>query len=254
MPLFRRDQPQAASPPPPPQLPDNTDSPFLNVLSRELNAVLPKEKIVEIRSQLTATREAAPEQDRLRAFLALDWLTHAWLGRWCAVLARDEQFAAALPSLPPIRDLHTAGQTGDLVHILRHNEITAADHLAQNYRDDNFYDMATVSAARQASSSAPAKAAGSAFADAAASTLLDECLAARADRALSAVRTLSFMYCLDEVWKHMTTWAAGPGSFDVKKLNINNLAPAAAWYALQPVTGQLLDDAARLYLDLHRMR
>ncbi|MFD9704494.1 hypothetical protein [Lentzea sp. NPDC059081] len=223
------------------------------MLARELNSVLPEQKIAEICSRLTGAPVATAEHDRLRALLALDWLTHCWLGHWYRTLAGDEQFAGALAILPPIRDMRTAEQTGDLLWGLQIMERQADENLAVNYREDDFYDMVTVSAARQASTTSPARTAGSAFADAAAATALDETLAARADGALTGVRSLARSYCLDEVWNRVKVWVGGPGSADAKRISIKNLAPATAQHVLQPVTEHLQNDAARLYLDLHRM-
>jgi hypothetical protein len=186
--------------------------------------------------------------------MALDWLTRTWVPRW-SLLVPDagEQLASELAGAAPIRDLQAAEAAGALVMVLSNGADDAERFLAANYKEDNFYDMAAVTAARQASTTAVADTAGVAVADAAASVILEECLAAHTDVALKGVAALALLHSLDGVWPYMQTWANGPGDFDAKRISIGNLAPVAARRALRPTVEALQHEACGLYVELCRL-
>jgi hypothetical protein len=161
--------------------------------------------------------------------------------------------AKELAGLPPIRDVKTAQGVGIFVMTLADGPDNAERFMAANYKKENFFDSAAVSAARKASATAVADSAGVAFADAAASVILDECMAARTDVALQGVTALSLLHCLDGVWPYIQTWAEGPGEFDAKRISITNLAPVAARNAIDPTVEAIQKDACALYISLSRV-
>jgi hypothetical protein len=225
----------------------------MNILARELGKVLPQEMISAVKSQASTIASTTESQERLRAFMALDWLTRIWVGQWALLIPDGEKLATTLAGLPPVRDFKTAQGVGIFVMTLSDGPDNAESFVAANYDKQNFYDTAAVSAARKASSTAVADTAGVAFADAAASLILDECMAARTDVAMKGVAALSLLHCLDGVWPYIQSWAQGPGEFDAKRISIGNLAPVAARNAINPTVEMLQKEACGLYIAMSRL-
>lgn len=226
----------------------------MNVLGRELNAVLPQEMITELRSASAVGVPTTGDHERLRACIALDWLVRTWVPRWASLVPdAGENLGSALTALAPIRDLDTADAAGALIGTLASGPDVTEKFIAANYDKDNFYDSAAVSAARKASDTAAAASAGAAVADAAMSEIFDECIAARTDIALKGATALALNHSLDTVWPYMVSWANGPGDFDVKKISIGNLAPLMAQNALEPAIEELQLQAGKLYVELCRL-
>jgi hypothetical protein len=256
MPLFgkKNQRPVPSQPLPPRKLPTRTPSPIMNILGRELNAVLPQEMITELRSAPTAGTPTTEDHERVRACVALDWLVRTWLPRWASLIPdAGEHLGSALIALAPIRDLETADAAGALIGALARSPGVTEKFIAANYDKDSFYDTAAVTAARKASATAVAKSAGTAVADAAMSEILDECIAARTDIALAGVTALALNYSLDKVWPYMVNWANGPGDFDAKRISIGNLAPVVAQRSLDPAIEELQQEAGKLYIELSRL-
>ena len=260
MPIFRKgnarpvpNQP-SPQPQPPKRLAVDTPSPFINVLGRELNKVLPQQSITGICAQLANNTPVTASHERLRGFVALDWLIRTWTTRWSLFIPEaGEQMASALADSPPIRDIQTAETAGAFVMALSGAPENAERFVADNYKPDNFYDTAAVKAARQASATVATSSAGVAVADAATSVILDECLAARTDVALQGAAALALLHSLDSVWPYIQTWANGPGEFDAKKISISSLAPVAAQRSLEPTVEALQHEVCGLYVELHRL-
>jgi hypothetical protein len=226
----------------------------MNILGRELNAVLPQDLITELRSASALSTPMTEDHERLRACIALDWLARTWLPRWASLIPdAGEQLGSALIALVPIRDLETADAAGTLIGTLAKTPDVTEKFIAANYDSDIFYDTAAVAAARKASGTAVAESAGTAVANAAMSEILDECIAARADTALDGVTALALNYSLDKVWPYMMNWANGPGDFDVKRISIGNLAPLVAQKSLDPTIEKLQHEAGNLYVELCRL-
>ncbi|MFF6989364.1 hypothetical protein [Streptomyces sp. NPDC010273] len=250
----KNQSPASIHPLPPRQLQTRTPSPIMNILGRELNAVLPQEMITELRSASAVGIPMTEDNERLRACVALDWLARTWVPLWASLIPdAGERLGSALTALAPIRDLETADAAGALIGALASGPDDTEKFIAANYDKDNFYDTAAVTAARKASDTAVAKSAGAAVADAAMSEIFDECLAARTDIALKGVTALALNHSLDTVWPYMVNWANGPGDFDVKKISIGNLAPVVAEKALEPTIEALHIEAGKLYVELCRL-
>ncbi|MFJ9119263.1 hypothetical protein ACIRJO_27405 [Streptomyces sp. NPDC102394] len=255
MPLFgkKNQRPASSQPLPPRKLQTRTPSPIMNILGRELNSVLPQEMITELLSASAMGTPMTEDHERLRACMALDWLVKTWVPRWASLIPdAGERLGSELIALAPIRDLETAEAAGALIGALATGPDDTEKFIAANYDKDNFYDTATVTAARKASGTAVAKSAGSAVADAAMSEIFDECMAARIDIALKGVTALALNHSIDTVWPYMVNWANGPGDFDVKKISIGNLAPVVAQHSLDPTIEELRQEAGKLYVELCR--
>lgn len=250
----RRNAGTAPSKPAPEQLEEGSHSPIMNIIGRGLNATLPQEKITGLRSRLVNTAPMTANHEHRRAYAALDWLTRIWAARWGLLVPEvGTKLAAELAALPAIDDVHSAERVGRFIMAFADMPDQADNFVASNYKEDNFYDSAALTAARTASSTAVTSSAGAAFADAAASVILDVCMTAKTDVALNGVTALSLMHCLDSVWPYIETWANGPGDFDAKKLSIGNLAPAVTRRALEPTIATLQESASELYIDLYRL-
>lgn len=234
-------------------LPENTPSSIMNVFGRELNHVLPQERITEVRGRLTNGTPMTADRDELRAYLALDWFIRAWVARWSLLVpGGGEELASALAGLPPIRDSEAAEAAGNLIEVLAVIPENTERFVADNYKTENFFDQAAVKAARGASAEAVAATAGTAVVDGAASVILDACMAARTDVALKGVSALAMSNSLDFVWPYIENWANGPGDFDAKRISIGNLAPMAARKALDPTIEALQQEVCGLYAELYR--
>jgi hypothetical protein len=226
----------------------------MNVLGRELNNALPQQLITDLCTQLSNEVLAPGDRERLRAFIALDWLVRNWITCWALFIPEaGAQMGSALADCPPIRDLETAELAGGFVMAVSRASENAESFIAANYKMNSFYDSAAVSAARQASESVATSSGGVAVADAATSVVLEECLAAQTGVALKGAAALALMHSLDSVWPYIQTWASGPGEFDAKKSTISILAPEAARQSLKSTIETLQRGVCGLYVQLHRL-
>lgn len=255
MPFNRREY--NANPPrpqPPRRLQVDTPSILMNVIGRGLNAALPQDMIDGLYVQWINSPPTTANQDELRAGIALDWLVRTWLPHWLRIEPTSgAETATAFTALDPIRDLQTVVAAGRLVGVLSELPGYAEEVIRKSYSADNFYEQFTVRAARNASMAAMTATAGAVVADAVASIAFEMCLMARVDVILESMSAAVLVLGLDTIWPRVQAFGLGPGGYDVKRLNITELAPLAAEIAFQPVVKALQAEVCNLYIELCRL-